>query len=478
MSLTQLLAGLAKPPTDVVIEDLCLDSRHCGPGSAFVAMAGEQRHGLDYLEAALASGATAVIHDGIRPVADCPVPAVAMPGLADQLSSLAQRFFGPADDMDLVAVTGTNGKTSVAWLLAQALDAAMLGTLGMGRPGDERPGTHTTPDILSVYRALATLRADGHRCVVMEASSHALDQQRLAGLGFSCAIFTGLGHDHLDYHASLEAYFEAKSRLFTEYKSARQIFNLDDPYGRSLAEQLVASGNVLSYSVNGRRDATACLRALRADLSGLEVAVGLAEGEQVITSELIGQVNLHNLAIVFLELRARGLSAADIRERVAGLKPPPGRMQVVPNGDSVHAVIDYAHTPDALELVLSSLRGLGAERLICLFGCGGERDRAKRPMMGRIAESMADQVILTDDNPRGENGTAIIREIQGGMRHPERSRVIRNRAEAIETALRDARPGDLVLIAGKGHERVQWLGDEARPHSDFSVARNALAEVA
>ncbi|HMA98830.1 MAG TPA: UDP-N-acetylmuramoyl-L-alanyl-D-glutamate--2,6-diaminopimelate ligase, partial [Wenzhouxiangella sp.] len=385
MPLNRLLDGLAKLSDDVVVADLCLDSRHCGAGSAFVAMAGEQCHGLDHLPAALNSGAIAVIHDGARPLVDCPVPAVAVPDLVDHLPSLARRFFGSAEEMDLVAVTGTNGKTSVAWLLAQALDAAMLGTLGMGRPGAERPGTHTTPDILSVYRALATLRADGHRCVVMEASSHALDQRRLAGLKFSCAIFTGLGHDHLDYHASLEAYFAAKSRLFTEYESARQIFNLDDPYGRGLAERLAADGHVLSYSLQDRQDATARLRQLRADLSGLKAAVSLSAGDQTIESGLIGQVNLHNLAIVFLELRARGFSAADISQRLTGLEPPPGRMQVVDNGHGVHAVIDYAHTPDALELVLSSLRQLGAERLICLFGCGGQRDRAKRPMMGRIA---------------------------------------------------------------------------------------------
>jgi UDP-N-acetylmuramoyl-L-alanyl-D-glutamate--2,6-diaminopimelate ligase len=478
MSLSELLTGLAKPARDVVLTDLCLDSRHCRPGSLFVAVRGDQGHGLDYLDQAISAGAVAVIHDGEQSAADCSVPSLAVPDLHEHLPLLAARFFGPVEDMDLVAVTGTNGKTSVAWLLAQALDAAMLGTLGVGRPGAERQGTHTTPDVLSVYRELAGLKAEGHRCVVLEASSHALDQQRLAGLSFSSVIFTGLGHDHLDYHVSLEAYFEAKSRLFTEYRSDRQIINLDDPHGRALSEKIAASGGVLTYSLKNRSEATARLTARRVDLAGIEAQVELPDGDQLLTCPLIGRVNLHNLAIVALELRARGLSGADIQARVSRLQPVPGRTQVISGGNGISAVIDYAHTPDALEFVLTSLRDLSAGQLWCVFGCGGDRDKAKRPMMGRIAESLADRVILTDDNPRGEDGTAIVREIQGGMRHPERSRVIRDRSSAIRTALREAQPGDLVLIAGKGHETTQWIGTQPHPHSDLAVVRASLAEAA
>jgi UDP-N-acetylmuramoyl-L-alanyl-D-glutamate--2,6-diaminopimelate ligase len=478
MTLSDLLEGLAAAVPDLTVTDLCLDSRHCRAGSLFVAIGGDHGHGLDYLDQAVEAGAVAVVHDEHRSPVSSSVPTVLIPALGEHLPMLASRFFGMAEDMDLVAVTGTNGKTSVAWLLAQALDAAMLGTLGVGRPGAERAGTHTTPDILSVYRELAGLRAEGHRCVVLEASSHALDQQRLAGLSFTSVIFTGLGHDHLDYHVSLEAYFEAKSRLFTDYRSDRQIINLDDPHGRALADKIAATGSVLSYSLKDRPGATARLTARRADLSGIEALVELPEGQTVLSCPLIGRVNLHNLAIVYLELRARGLGSDDIQARVAALKPVPGRMQVVSGGAGIAAVIDYAHTPDALEFVLTSLRELSSGQLWCLFGCGGDRDKAKRPMMGRIAESLSDRVILTDDNPRGEDGTAIVREIQGGMRHPERSRVIRDRVQAIRTALREAQPGDLVLIAGKGHETTQTIGSQVHRHSDAAVVRESLVEAA
>ncbi|MEE4638389.1 MAG: UDP-N-acetylmuramoyl-L-alanyl-D-glutamate--2,6-diaminopimelate ligase [Wenzhouxiangella sp.] len=478
MDWKDLLAGLARPAQSVSLSDLCLDSRQCAPGSVFVAMTGEQGHGLDHLSQALAAGAVGVIHDGRRSLPPCPVPMVEVPELAAQLPLLARRFFGAPDDMDLVAVTGTNGKTSVAWLLAQALDAAMLGTLGLGRPGAERPGTHTTPDLLSVYRALAALREEGCYRVVLEASSHALAQDRLSGLAFSSVIFTGLGHDHLDYHADIAAYFEAKARLFTAYRSARQIINLDDSHGRELADRIGAGPTLLGYSLNDQPGAVACLKAQRLDLSGVEACISLAEAELRLKSALIGRINLHNLAIVALELHARGLGPAEIGARVRALEPVPGRMQVIADGEAVaRAVVDYAHTPDALEQALTSLRELGADQIWCVFGCGGERDRAKRPMMGRVAESLADRVILTDDNPRSEDGTAIIRDIQSGMRHPERSRVIRDRADAIRIALTECHLGDLVLIAGKGHETVQWTGGSSHPHSDLAVARQALEAV-
>ncbi|MFP4335545.1 MAG: UDP-N-acetylmuramoyl-L-alanyl-D-glutamate--2,6-diaminopimelate ligase [Wenzhouxiangella sp.] len=478
MAWTELLDGLAQPTQEIVLEDLCLDSHHCRPGSGFVAVAGEQGHGLDYLDQAIAAGAVAVIHDGSRALAPGAVPAVAVPDLAARLPLLARRFFGSPDEMDLLAVTGTNGKTSVAWLLAQALDGAMLGTLGRGRPGDQQPGTHTTPDLLSVYRSLAALRAEGVGCVVLEASSHALAQHRLAGLRFSSVIFTGLGHDHLDYHADLDAYFAAKARLFTDYPSQRQIINLDDPHGRVLADRLASGSHVLGYSLAGRSSAVAHLSPLRLDLAGIEARLVLGDAEQIVHSALIGRINLHNLAIVALELRARGMDWNCIGARIAALEPVPGRMQVVADDQGTRAVIDYAHTPDALEQVLTSLRELGAEQVWCVFGCGGERDRAKRPMMGRIAESLADRVILTDDNPRSEDGTTIIREIQAGMRCPERTRVIRDRTEAIRIALAEAGADDLILVAGKGHETVQWVGGQAHPHSDLAAVREALAEVA
>ncbi|TVS10248.1 MAG: UDP-N-acetylmuramoyl-L-alanyl-D-glutamate--2,6-diaminopimelate ligase [Wenzhouxiangella sp.] len=479
MGWIELLDGLASPAVDVQLGDLCLDSRQVRTGSAFVAVAGASGHGLDFLDQALAGGAVAVLHDGRAAVPrTIPVPVIEVAGLGTHLCTLARRFWGDVGAMDLVAVTGTNGKTSVAWLLAQALDGAMFGTLGIGRPGRHHRGTHTTPDVLSVYRELSALAAEGIDRVILEASSHALDQGRLAGLRFSSVIFTGLGHDHLDYHRDLDDYFAAKLRLFTEFESERQIVNLDDVHGRRIHDRLADNARVLGYTLTDRTDAPARIRPERVDLGGLAAILAIDGGEIAFASRLIGRINLHNLAIVALELKARGFSSHDIAARIRALEPVPGRMQMLGNGRGRLAVIDYAHTPDALENVLLSLRELGPERLWCVFGCGGERDRAKRPLMGRVAESFADRVILTDDNPRSEDGTAIVRAIQAGLRRPERSRVIRDRASAIRTALAESSSGDLVLVAGKGHETEQLIGERRLVFSDESVVRQFLEEAA
>ena len=479
ISLSELLADLGVKAPDLQPTDLCLDARQCRAGSVFLALSGGRHHGLEFVDQALAGGAIAVLHDDRAvPPQSCPIPVLAVPGLGQQLGLLAQRFWGLAAGMDLIAVTGTNGKTSVAWLLAQALDGAMFGTLGIGRPGEQRSGTHTTPDVLSVYRELARLRADGLDRVVMEASSHALDQGRLDGLNFTTAIFTGLGHDHLDYHHDLEAYFEAKARLFTDYASQRQIINLDNARGRELAGRLGSHSELLGYSLNGQATALARITPVQISVGGLEAVLELPDRRIELKSGLLGRINLHNLAIVALELSARGFEPAEVSARIARLSPVPGRMQAITGALGQRAVVDYAHTPDALENVLLSLRELGAERIWCVFGCGGDRDRAKRPRMGRIAESLADRVILTDDNPRTEDATAIIREIQSGMRFPERSRVIRDRAAAIRTALQEAAPGDLILVAGKGHETEQLIGDQCLVFSDAQVVRDVLEEAA
>ncbi len=479
MEWRELLQGLTQPPLDVQVSDLCMDSRQVKPGALFVARRGGSAHGLDFAPAAVAAGAVAVLHDGEREmIDDLGVPCLPLPQLDQHLATLAGRFWPQVKSMDLVAVTGTNGKTSVAWLLAQALDGAMLGTLGIGRPGQERRGTHTTPDLFSVYRALAELSRQGDEPVVLEASSHALDQGRLAGLAFSCTIFTGLGHDHLDYHADLESYFEAKARLFTEFDSQRRIINLDNARGRELFARLDSDAGCVGYTLAEQDQARARLLAQRIDLKGLQALLHADDERIELSSTLLGRINLHNLAIVALELRARGVPGEEISARVAGLCPVPGRMQALRGARGQIAVVDYAHTPDALENVLLSLRELGAERIWCVFGCGGERDAEKRPRMGRIAESLADALILTDDNPRGEEGLAIIRAIQSGQRRPERSLVIRDREAAIRAALSESGPGDLVLVAGKGHETEQLIGDQRLPFSDAAVVRRCMEEAA
>lgn len=475
--LDELLLGFVEPlaAADLRISGLALDCRQLQPGDAFVAMVGRTGHGMDYLEQALAAGAVAVIHDGHSPLpAGIAVPAIAMERLDERLPELARRMWGDAGAMDLIAVTGTNGKSSVAWLMAQAIDGAMIGTLGVGRPGSHRAMTHTTPDVLSLHRLLAELREQGISRVVLEASSHALDQKRLAGLVFSSVIFTTLGHDHLDYHGDMDGYRAAKALLFQDYASRRQIINIDDAFGAELARRLAASPGLIRYGIQSDGKADAQARVLSATRAGLSLEIRLDSGLVMVNSGLIGRINLYNLLIVAAELEARGLTPDQIRSRLEALEPVPGRMQALTGARGPAVVIDYAHSPDALENALSSLLEMTPGDLVCVFGCGGDRDRAKRPLMGRVAESRADRVILTDDNPRHEQSLAIIREIQAGMRHPTRAIVVPDRSEAIRRALLEASTDDVVLIAGKGHETTQQTGDQILPFSDQAVACAAL----
>jgi UDP-N-acetylmuramoyl-L-alanyl-D-glutamate--2,6-diaminopimelate ligase len=480
--LATLLSGwpvLPEPLPPLDIGGLTQDSRRVRPGDAFIALPGQQAHGLDFAAAAQAAGAAVVLHDAADPApADFAGACVAVEGLASRRVELVRRFHGDAvAGLDLFAVTGTNGKSSIAWLMAQALDGAMIGTLGIGRPGALAPATHTTPDLFATWAALAGLARQGIRSVALEASSHALDQERLAGLGFTATALTNLGHDHLDYHGTREAYGAAKARLFRDYTSRRRWMNLDDPFGRALAADLRGTEGLKTYALDPSRGADVTADIRRADLDGLALVLKIGERRIAAETSLIGRVNVLNLMVVAGELAERGFDDATIADRVAALAPVPGRMNRV-DGAGRHTVIDYAHTPDALENALAALRPLTAGRVIVVFGCGGNRDRGKRPEMGRIAESLADRVILTDDNPRHEDGLAIVREIQAGMQRPERSQVMRDRAEAIRLAIREAGPDDVVLVAGKGHEQEQVIGDTVRPFSDFDAVRAALEAAA
>jgi UDP-N-acetylmuramoyl-L-alanyl-D-glutamate--2,6-diaminopimelate ligase len=481
VALGDLLSGLCSSGEHAGLEvkGLALDGRQINPGDVFVALAGSKGHGLDHLDSAIRAGAIAVIHDGCMALpAACGVPVFEIDGLNERLPELARRMWGDPAGMDLIAVTGTNGKSSVAWLLAQALDGAMIGTLGFGRPGDHQPLTHTTPDVLSLYSLLARLRDQGMTTVVLEASSHALDQGRLAGLSFTSVIFTTLGHDHLDYHQDMATYGAAKSRLFSEFESQRQLINLDDEFGKVLAERLASSSGLIGYGIDVCVPGAIQGRLLEGSSAGLCAEIVLKDNVLTVRAGLLGRVNLYNLMVVAGEMIARGIEPAEIIERIAKLKPVPGRMQPVSGPKELLVIIDYAHTPDALENALASLRQITQGQLWCVFGCGGERDQAKRPRMGRVAEALADRVILTDDNPRHESSLAIIRAIQSGMRHPQRCQVVPDRAQAIRRALSEASATDMVLIAGKGHETDQVIGDERHPFSDEAVVRRFVEEAA
>lgn len=462
--------------SDRAITDLSLHSATMVSGGAFVALVGQQGHGIDHAEQALARGACVILHDELvdstrRAQLSEHVTLIEVPQLRERLPQLAARFWPGLDQLDLVAVTGTNGKTSLAWLLAQALDGAMIGTLGIGRPGQHQANTHTTPDVLSVYRHLAALQQQGVQTIVLEASSHALAQNRLAGLRWRSVIFTNLGHDHLDYHGSMEAYAAAKQRLFTDFSSERQLINADDAFGQTLIAEL-RSRNLHPVPYGLHADVGVQAMVTESTAAGLALSLRIGPLTLQVTSGLLGHHNAYNLLVVATELAERGYSADAITQRLERLSAVPGRMQAMldSNTDGMpgpeQVIIDYAHDPEALRGALSACRALTQGQLWCVFGCGGDRDRSKRPRMGRVAESLADHVILTDDNPRHEDGLAIIREIQSGMHHPERARVQRDRAQAIALALHEAQTTDVVLVAGKGHESEQVIGDQRLPFSD------------
>jgi UDP-N-acetylmuramoyl-L-alanyl-D-glutamate--2,6-diaminopimelate ligase len=424
-------------------------------------------------------------------------PIIWIDNLRDHIGEIAARFFGrPSEAMRVIGVTGTNGKTSIVQLLASALQAlgarpATIGTLGAGLVGAVDAGERTTPDVISVHGLLAQFRAAGATDVAMEVSSHALDQGRVNAVAFALAVFTNLTRDHLDYHGDMAAYGAAKARLFAWPGLRAAVVNIDDAFGRELATQLAnevhlhpgqgMAGNqpqgrkkLLRYSADG---AAAEIRArdIRSGNDGLRFMLSTPWGEGEIATPLLGRFNVGNLLAVAGCLGALDYTFAQIYNALTQLRPVAGRMNRL-GGDAglPLVVVDYAHTPDALEQALTSLRAHCAGRLICVFGCGGERDQGKRPQMGAIAERLADRIIVTDDNPRGEDGDFIVAQIVAGLARPNDATVQRDRARSIALALREARGGDAVLIAGKGHEPYQEVGGVKYPFDDLDVARRAL----
>ena len=486
MALGALLHGVADAPPALAalrIGGLSLDSRRVAAGDAFVALAGASTHGLDHAAQALARGAACVLFEPPVPdLASLPATALPVPALRRQLGALADRFHGsPSARLTVIGVTGTNGKTSTVNLLAQALEgsefgpAGSLGTLGVGFGGQWTAGEHTTPDVLAVHAALAELADRGARAVAMEVSSHALDQGRVDAVAFDIAVFANLSRDHLDYHGDMDAYGAAKARLFDAPGLRAAVVNVDDRFGRRLRPKL--SDHLDVWTVSAAGDSTARLRAeaLRCAADGLHFELVEADRRQALTSRLFGRFNVDNLLAVAACLRALGWSLARVAAALADLRPVRGRMNRIdgPVG-APQVVVDYAHTPDALAQALDSLRAHVDGRLICVFGCGGERDRGKRPQMAAAAEARADLIVLTDDNPRGEDGDAIIADILAGFARPQAVRVERERAAAIALALDLAGRDDIVLIAGKGHETHQEIAGRRLPFDDAACVRALL----
>jgi UDP-N-acetylmuramoyl-L-alanyl-D-glutamate--2,6-diaminopimelate ligase len=459
MTLRQLLAGIVDAP-ELPIRTLTLDSRRVGTGDLFVAIQGGTQHGLTFAATAVAAGAAAVLSDRAADTA-LGVPVLVVPDLAARLGDIATRFHGSAEPKPtLLGITGTNGKTSSVQLLAEAFThagqrAGTIGTLGTGLHGALVAGERTTPDVLATHAAIAAMRAAGAGYVAMEVSSHALDQGRVAGLTFAVAGFTNLTHDHLDYHGSMQAYAATKAALFRWPGLESAVINSDDDFGVELTRTARAN-RIITFSAAGMRDATLYADGTVTDARGLRFDLVCGTRRFVIQSALLGRFNVANLLLVAGVLLALDWKLADIASTLCVLRPVHGRMNRL-GGDAAQPliVVDYAHTPDALEKALSTLRQHTSGRLICVFGCGGDRDRGKRPIMGAIAERLADIAIITDDNPRSEDGAAIAAEVRAGMRTP--ARIERDRRTAIRTAIAMATAGDTVLIAGKGHEAYQEI---------------------
>jgi len=475
--------GTDVPALDVV--DITLDSRTAVRNGLFIACRGTRQHGLDFLGDALRAGVGAVAWEPGGSLRPPELPAgvanIAVPALRERLGEVANRFFGrPSEALKVTGITGTNGKTTVAWLVTRAIgqlggSAGYFGTLGHGLDGKLRPATLTTPDCISFHRQLRELADAGAGYVLAEVSSHALDQDRVAGVHFATVAFTNLSRDHLDYHADLAAYGAAKARLFAS-GAGTAVINLDDAFGREVAGRLPAHTQLIGVTLGSADRAT--LRGTLADPTpeGLVLDVGSGTQRARITSRLWGSFNAENLLVAAGILVANGWSleaAADALSRVAA---PPGRMERVPAAPGRPAVlVDFAHTPDALGKALAAVREHCTGKVWCVFGCGGDRDRGKRAMMGTVAAAGADHVIVTDDNPRTEDPQQIIADVLAGVASLDRLQVVPDRADAIARAIRSASPGDAVLIAGKGHETEQVTGESRRPFSDVAVATTALA---
>ena len=487
-TLSGLLAGLADVSAydDLVVTGVNIDSRKVSSGDLFIALPGTRQHGNAYIEEAVRRGAYAVIYDAAaklphRPDSDIPLIKVA--DITQQAGVIASRFYNePSRSMTVTGITGTNGKTTCSVLLAQALNTlgarvSLIGTLGAGLWGQLTTAAHTTPDAVTLQSQIAMLHDQDSDELLMEVSSHGLQQGRVSGTDFNVAVFTNLSQDHLDYHGSMQSYGAAKARLFQQFELDLAVINSDDKFGRELlsgsdsASSSISATRVVSYGIESG-DVRGHHFSLHSD--GIRLQAQSPWGELFIDSKMMGRFNVYNLLACSAVLLATGHAADEVARALSIAESAPGRMECF---RSYHAtvVVDFAHTPDALEQALTALREhIPGRRLICVFGCGGNRDQGKRPIMGAIAEKLADSVIITDDNPRHEEPAAIRADILSGMQQP--SVQIADRRKAIEAAWQQAQQGDIILVAGKGHESSQQMGELKIPFSDRQVVMALMSE--
>ncbi|MEO0575392.1 MAG: UDP-N-acetylmuramoyl-L-alanyl-D-glutamate--2,6-diaminopimelate ligase [Pseudomonadota bacterium] len=479
-TLDQLLDGVCAAPP-VTISDVTLDSRAVTPGALFLALQGMSAHGIAFAPQALQRGAVAVVTDlpsddeRLRGIA-ARVPVVSCVNNDNLASLLAKRFFAhPSAALDTFAVTGTNGKTSIAWLVANALmrvgrQTALSGTLGFGLPDALASQTLTTPDAVTLHRQAREFCEQGCQAMVFEASSHAMDQGRLADICVDIALFSNLTRDHLDYHADMDAYFEAKASLFEGDRHAR-IVCCDDRYGRALWQRHADSAwQVCTRQQSIDAECFVSVTAAHATADGLDIECATHLGQARIRSALVGAFNVQNLALAFAAILCAGIPLAQAADVLSQVSAPPGRMQRVP-GEGPKVYVDFAHTPAALAEAIATLGAHAHGALWCVFGCGGDRDRGKRALMAKAASAAA-RIVVTSDNPRHESSAAIIEDIVAGF---DRDFAVEaDREQAIVNTILNAGANDTILIAGKGHEKFQLIGDDAIAFDDVAIAARAL----
>ena len=482
LPLTKLLPDVANIPANLEITGLVMDSRDIRPGDAFVAIAGFGAHGLGFVDQARERGAAIILFEPPAPD-DLPAPAdaIAVPGLRARMGEMANQFHGaPSKAMTMVGVTGTSGKTSTVQLIAQAFEkigvrTGTIGTLGVGLYGQEVATGFTTPLVLPMHKMLAELRDAGAKAVAMEVSSHALDQGRVDAVHYDIAVFTNLTRDHLDYHGDMESYGAAKAKLFSRPGLRAAVINRDDAFGRRLLDGLRSPVRGIGISASGDVAADIAATGVTLDARGIGFDLRIGERTRYVQSPLLGRFNIDNVLTVAGVLLAEGRGFGEIVDVLESLQPVAGRMNRL-GGDGVLplVVIDYSHKPDPLEQALQSLRAHLKGQLTCVFGCGGDRDRGKRPQMAAIAEKLSERVIVTDDNPRTEDGDAIVADIVAGFAKPDAAIVLRDRRAAITRAINEASAADIVLVAGKGHETYQEVAGVKHDFDDMAVARELL----
>ena len=484
ISLADLLTDIVRVPLgkDCSITGLTLDSRQVKPGYLFIATSGNHDDGRNYISTAIENGAGAIICESRgceKFYLSSNTPSFTVNNLRQHISHLAARFYHyPSKQLRIVGITGTNGKTSCSHYIAKTLDqtsepCAVIGTLGYGLINELRPAGLTTPDAITIQKLLTEFASQGANTVVMEASSHALDQGRVKNIEFDIGIFTNLTHDHLDYHKTMKCYGASKARLFNEFNLNHAIVNISDPFGYRIFSQLPHCVQGISFAIDNPK-ADIFATNVKVTWSGVSAILKTPWGEGLLQSQLIGKFNVFNLLATIATLNLLGMSFNESLIKIKALQGIPGHMQIIKYPGKPIVIIDYAHTPVALSNILQNLKLMNSGKIWCVFGCGGDRDKLKRGHMGKIAEQFADKLVLTNDNPRYEDPNVIIEAILKGISKLSCVEVILNRGQAIYFAIEHASMNDIVVIAGKGHETYQSIGDEKLPFCDLEFVNNTL----